>query len=190
MANFAGLPLAVAFMTTLGTSGLLTQLLKDVHINLVGLGWNLASFFGLMVVYTSFLVPLCIILLLPAFASLKNEWEEASLTLGASLKTYMLRVVGPIMLPSLVGTFVLLFANAFSTYVTAFVLAGGSVNLISIIIGYMINGNVSLNVSLGDALAIEEMIVLGLAVMIFLSMQKLRTSKESVSSKEVVTRAS
>ncbi len=190
MANFAGLPLAVAFMTTLGMSGLLTELLKSVNINLIAWGWNLASFSGLMVVYTSFLVPLCIILLLPALSSLKAEWEEASATLGAPFRTYVWRVVGPMMLPSLVGTFALLFANAFSTYVTAFVVAGGSVNLIPLIIGYMINGNVSLDVSLGDSLAIEEMVVLGLAVVLFLSMQKKRASKNVGSTTGEVQHAS
>lgn len=190
MANFAGLPLAVAFMTTLGMSGILTELLKTVHINLIRLGWNLTSFTGLMVVYTSFLVPLCIILLLPALSSLKNEWEEASATLGAPMHTYIFRVVAPMMFPSLIGTFALLFANAFSTYVTAYELAGGSVNLIPLIIGYLIDGNVSINVSLGDSLAMEEMIVLGLAVLLFLSMQKVRTFKEDVSFKRGVKRAS
>lgn len=178
MANFAGLPLAVAFMTTLGASGLLTNLLQQVlHLNLTQLGWNLASFDGLLVVYTSFLVPLSIVLLLPGIASMTADWEEASATLGAPTWFYFWRVVRPMLMPSFLGTFALLFANAFSTYVTAFELAGGSVNLIPLQIGYMINGNVSMNVALGDALAMEEMVVLGAAVVLYLVMQRTRAAR-------------
>ncbi|WDL99097.1 ABC transporter permease [Alicyclobacillus sp. ALC3] len=178
MANFAGLPLAVAFMTTLGASGLLTNLLQHaLHLNLTQLGWNLASFGGLLVVYTSFLVPLAIVLLLPSIGSMKADWEEASATLGAPTWFYFWRVVRPMLLPSFLGTFALLFANAFSTYVTAFELAGGSVNLIPLQIGYMMNGNVSMNVALGDALAMEEMVVLGLAVALYLVMQRTRAAR-------------
>lgn len=173
MANFAGLPLAVAFMATLGTSGILTVLINEVFgISITALGWNIASFSGLLVAYLSFLTPLAVILLLPAVSSLRKEWEEAVLTMGAPLSTYLRRIVFPILLPSMVSTLALLFANAFSTYVTAYELAGSSVNLIPILIGYMVNGNVSMNLGLGDALAIEEMIVLGFAVLLYLVAQK------------------
>ncbi|OPG17232.1 ABC transporter permease [Ferroacidibacillus organovorans] len=173
MANFAGLPLAVAFMATLGTSGILTLLVNQLFsVNLTNLGWNLASFSGLLVAYLSFLTPLSVILLLPAVTSLKKEWEEAVYTLGAPIQTYIRRVALPMLFPSLVSTFALLFANAFSTYVTAYELAGGSVNLVPILIGYMVNGNVSMNLGLGDALSMEEMIVLSLAVLLYLFAQR------------------
>lgn len=172
MANFAGLPLAVAFMATLGTSGILTVLISEVFgVSITALGWNIASFSGLLVAYLSFLTPLAVILLLPAVTSLRREWEEAVLTMGAPLSTYIRRIVLPILLPSMVSTLALLFANAFSTYVTAYELAGSSINLIPILIGYMVNGNVSMNLGLGDALAIEEMIVLGIAVVLYLVAQ-------------------
>ncbi len=173
MANFAGLPLAVAFMATLGTSGLLTVLINQLFaVNITALGWNLASFSGLLVAYLSFLTPLAVILLLPAVSSLRKEWEEAVYTLGAPLRTYLRRVALPVLFPSIVGTLALLFANAFSTYVTAYELAGGSVNLVPILIGYMVDGNVSMNLGLGDALAMEEMVVLGLAVVVYLAAQR------------------
>lgn len=173
MANFAGLPLAVAFMATLGTSGILTVAINELFgVNLTALGWNIASFSGLLVAYLSFLTPLAVILLLPAVSSLQKEWEEAVFTLGAPLATYLRRIVLPIVFPSLVSTLALLFANAFSTYVTAYELAGSSVNLVPILIGYMVNGNVSMNLGLGDALAIEEMVVLGVAVLLYLIAQR------------------
>lgn len=173
MANFAGLPLAVAFMATLGTSGILTLLINQYfHVNIVSLGWNLASFSGLFVAYLSFLTPLAVILMIPAVGSLHKEWEEAVYTLGAPLAVYLRRVVVPVLFPSMIGTLALLFANAFSTYVTSYELAGGSVNLVPILIGYMVNGNVSMNLGLGDALSMEEMVVLGLAVVVYFFAQR------------------
>lgn len=173
MANFAGLPLAVAFMATMGTSGFITLLFQTLfRTSLMNMGFNLASASGLIVVYATFLVPLAVILLLPAVHSIRYEWEEAAYTLGGSTWTYVRTVVTPILLPSLVGTFALLFANAFSSYVTAYAIAGGTVNLIPLQIGYLINGNVSMNLGLGDALAMLEIIVLGLSVAVFLLMQR------------------
>lgn len=177
MANFAGLSLAVAFMVTLGTTGIVTVMVSQLtQIPTVDLGWNLASFGGLLLIYTSFQIPLAVVLLLPAFLSLQREWEEAVYSLGANLGTYVLRIVAPILFPSLIGTLALLFANAFSAYVTAFAIAGGTINLLPIQIGYLIDGNLSMNLGLGDALAMEEMAVLGIAVAIFLVMQRFQFS--------------
>lgn len=178
MANFAGLPLAVAFMASLGTSGFVTLIFHTLFgKSLTDMGFNLASAGGLVIVYASFLVPLAVILLLPAVHSVRREWEEAVYTLGGSLWRYIGSVVLPILLPSIVGTFALLFANAFSSYVTAYAIAGGTVSLIPIQIGYLINGNVSMNLGLGDALAILEVIVLGLSVVVFLLMQRQGVSR-------------
>ncbi len=173
MANFAGLPLAVAFMATLGTSGILTVIINQLlHVNLVTMGWNIASFSGLFVAYLSFLTPLSVILMFPAVGSLHKEWEEAVYTLGAPHSIYLRKVAIPVLFPSMVSTFALLFANAFSTYVTSYELAGGSVNLVPILIGYMVNGNVSMNLGLGDALSMEEMVVLGGAIVLYFLAQR------------------
>jgi putative spermidine/putrescine transport system permease protein len=48
--NFAGIPLAFAFLATLGPTGLVTVLLMQVFgINLRALGFNLLSFWGLTI---------------------------------------------------------------------------------------------------------------------------------------------
>ena len=173
MANFAGLPLAVAFMATLGTSGILTVFLQQYfHVDIVAMGFNLAAFSGLFLAYLSFLTPLAVILMLPAVSSLHQEWEEAMYTLGASFFLYLRKVAVPVLLPSMIGTLGLLFANAFSTYVTSYELAGSSINLVPILIGYMVNGNVSMNLGLGDALSMEEMIVLGVSISFYFFAQR------------------
>lgn len=187
MANFAGLPLAIAFMATLGASGMFTSFLNHVlAVNLAQMGWNLASEQGLLVIYTTFQTPLAVILLLPAIKSLESQWEEAVYTLGASLWTYLGRVALPILLPGLFGTFALLFANSFSAYVTAYAISGGSINLLPLQIGYLIDGNVTLNMGLGDALAVEEMVVLALSLGLFLVMSKLQSTRMGRGKKQLV----
>ena len=62
--NFAGVPLAFAFIATLGRLGLVTVLLRDLFgINLYGLGFNLFSFVGLAVVYLYFQLPLMFLIM-------------------------------------------------------------------------------------------------------------------------------
>ncbi|MHB1683095.1 MAG: ABC transporter permease [Bacilli bacterium] len=175
LANFAGLPLAVAFMVTLGASGLVTNALQTfLHINLSQMGFNLSSSAGLILVYSAFQVPLALLVSLPAFSSIPDDLEGAALSLGCGVPGYLWRVLLPILAPSLLGTFALLFANAFSAYVTAYAIAGGSINLIPIQIGYLIDGNVSLNIGLGNALAVEEMVVLGASLWVFALSIRLR----------------
>ncbi len=180
LANFAGLPLAVAFMVTLGASGLVTNALQALlHINLSQMGFNLSSSGGLILVYSAFQVPLALLVSLPAFSSIPDDLEAAALSLGCGVPGYLWRVLLPILAPSLLGTFALLFANAFSAYVTAYAIAGGSINLIPIQIGYLIDGNVSLNVGLGNALAVEEMVVLGASLWVFALSVRLRAKRRA-----------
>ncbi len=178
LANFAGLPLAVAFMVTFGVSGLVTNALqKFFHFNLSQTGFNLSSSVGLILVYCAFQIPLAVLVLLPAYSSLSEDLEAAALSLGCNVLEYFRRVLIPVLAPSFLGTFSLLFANAFSAYVTAYAIAGGSVNLIPIQIGYLINGNVSLNVGLGNALAVEEMVVLSLSLSLFVLSLRMRKKR-------------
>ena len=64
--NFAGVPLAFAFIATLGRVGFLTALLKNVGIDLYNLGFNLDSFTGLSLTYTFFQLPLMVLIIVPA----------------------------------------------------------------------------------------------------------------------------
>ncbi|NLY65373.1 MAG: ABC transporter permease subunit [Alcaligenaceae bacterium] len=149
--NFAGVPLAFAFIIILGTNGAITLML-----NKLGFldNFDLYTRAGLTVVYTYFQIPLAILLLYPAFDALKEDWEEAAKLLGASTFTYWRKVVLPIMLPSLLGSFVLLLANALGAYATAFALTASNVNLVPIRIGALVAGDISLNPNLAAALSI------------------------------------
>jgi putative spermidine/putrescine transport system permease protein len=167
-ANFAGVPLAFAFIATLGVTGFVTVLLHNwLHINLYDIGFNLYTFWGLALAYTYFQIPLMILLMLPALNGLRPVWREAAENLGASNFTYWRRVALPVLLPSIVAAMMLLFANAFGAFATAYALAQGNINLVTILISFAVNGNVSMDVGLGNALAGGMIIVLLVVVSIY-----------------------
>lgn len=170
-ANFAGVPLAFAFVATLGVTGFVTVLFRNLfHVNLYDLGFNLYSFWGLVLVYIYFQFPLMILVTVPALAALRPEWREAATNLGASNFTYWWRVALPVLLPSLVAAVMLLFANSFGAFATAFALAQGNINLVPILISFVVSGNVSIDVGLGNALAVGMIVVLFIAVMLYTAM--------------------
>lgn len=167
-ANFAGVPLAFAFVATLGVTGFVTAALLNVfHLDLYGLGFSIYQFWGLVIVYVYFQLPLMILLTLPALNGLRPEWKEAATNLGASNFTYWRRVGLPVLLPSLVAASMLLFANSFGAFATAFALAQGNINLVPILINFVMNGNVTVDFGLGNALAVGMIIVLLVAVSLY-----------------------
>lgn len=167
-ANFAGVPLAFAFVATLGVTGFVTVGLQNwLHLHLYDLGFSIYQFWGLVLVYVYFQLPLMILVTLPALSALRPEWREAATNLGASTFTYWQRVALPILLPSLIAAAMLLFANSFGAFATAFALAQGNINLVPILINFVVNGNVTIDFGLGDALAVGMVIVLLVAVSLY-----------------------
>ena len=133
--NFAGVPLALAFIFTLGQIGLVSRLLTEVFgIDLRDSGFSLYTKLGLEIVYMYFQFPLMVLIIAPALDGLKKEWREAAENMGASSVQYWRRVALPILMPSILGTVILLFGNAFGAQATAFQLTGGTINLVTILI--------------------------------------------------------
>ncbi|WP_373283243.1 ABC transporter permease [Frigidibacter albus] len=161
--NFAGLPLAFAFIATIGPAGLITVWLRtEFGINLrAATGFNLFSTTGLIITYLFFQVPLMILIITPALDGLKREWREAASMLGATGWQYWRMVALPILLPSLLGTFALLFANSFGAVATAFALAGPQLNIAPILLFSQIRGDVLGNPGLGYALAFGMIVITG-----------------------------
>ena len=164
--NFAGVPLAFAFIAVLGRTGFVTVLMRNLfHINIyTDVGFNLYSFAGLTLTYMYFQFPLMILIMAPALDGLKREWREACENLGASQFEYWRFVALPILLPSLLGTMILLFGNAFGAYATAYALTGGNLPIITILIGSQITGDVLHNVNLGYAMALGMVIIMVLSL--------------------------
>lgn len=175
-ANFAGVPLAFAFIATLGSLGLLTTLLKQVGIDLYGLGFSLYSISGLTLVYSYFQIPLMVIIISPAIAALKPSWREAAENLGATDGQYW-RLVGlPVLLPSLLSAWILLFGSAFSAYATAYALTSGNIGLVTTEISNVLSGNVMSSPQTGAALSVG-MIVVMVGVLLLSAMLARRSTR-------------
>ena len=174
--NFAGVPLAFAFLATLGPAGLITLWLRNsIGIDLRTLGFNLLSFWGLTITYLFFQIPLMILIITPALDGLKKEWKEAATVLGATGFQYWRMVALPILFPSLLGTFALLFANSFGAVATAFALTGPQLNIVPIKLFAQIRGDVLGDPHLGYALAFGMIVITGIANTIYIV---LRTRSE------------
>lgn len=174
--NFAGVPLAFAFLATLGPVGLITLWLRNsLGIDLRSLGFNLLSFWGLSLTYLFFQIPLMILIITPALDGLKKEWREAATVLGATNWQYWRMIALPILFPSMLGTFALLFANSFGAVATAFALTGPQLNIVPIKLFAQIRGDVLGNPNLGYALAFGMIVITGIANTIYIV---LRTRSE------------
>jgi putative spermidine/putrescine transport system permease protein len=167
--NFAGVPLAFAFIATIGPVGLVTVWLRtEFGINLRAYGFNLFSTTGLILTYLFFQIPLMILIITPALDGLKREWREAAEVLGATGAQYWRMVALPILFPSLLGTFALLFANSFGAVATAFALAGPQLNIAPILLFSQIRGDVLGSPGLGYALAFGMIVITGVANAIYI----------------------
>ena len=171
--NFAGVPLAFAFIATMGRMGMVTFVLKSVFgINLYDAGFNLYSFWGLCLTYLYFQLPLMVLIITPALDGVRREWREASESLGASRLQYWRHVALPILMPSLLSSMILLFGNAFGAYATAYALTGGMLNLVPILIGAQIQGDVLHDPNLGYALALGMVGVMALCILGYQILQR------------------
>lgn len=171
--NFAGVPLAFAFIATLGRVGLITVFLKNAFgLFLYDTPFNLYNFWGLSVVYMYFQFPLMVLIIAPALDGLKREWREAAENLGGSYFQYWRHVAFPILLPSILGAMILLFGNAFGAVATAYALTGGSLQIITLKIGQQMRGDVLHNPNLGYALALGMFVIMTLSLVGYSVLQR------------------
>jgi putative spermidine/putrescine transport system permease protein len=171
--NFAGIPLALAFIFTLGNVGLVTRFLMDAFgIDLRAGGFSLYTKLGLELTYMYFQFPLMVLIIAPALDGLRREWREASENMGASSSQYWRYIALPILTPALLGTVILLFGNAFGAQATAFQLTGGTINLVTILIGAQISGDVLHNPGLGYSLAMGMVAIMGISIGIYSLLQR------------------
>jgi putative spermidine/putrescine transport system permease protein len=165
--NFAGVPLALAFTFTLGASGILTP-----FINALGVHLNIYSKTALELAYLYFQFPLMVLIIAPAIDGLRKDWREASENMGASAFQYWRYVALPILLPSLLGTVILLFGNAFGAQATAFQLSGGAINIVTIQITRQIRGDAANDLGVGYALAMGMVAIMGITIAAYAFLQR------------------
>lgn len=151
--NFAGIPLAFAYIILLGSSGVLLIFGRRAGIDWLA-NYNLYSPWGLCIVYLYFQLPMGIILLLPIYDALDKGWRESAELLGASSFQYWRRIGLLVLMPSIVGVFAMMFANAMGAYASAEALTGTGVNLLSIRIANTVTGDIFARPEIGAALSV------------------------------------
>ncbi|MEY4401429.1 MAG: hypothetical protein RL072_1294 [Actinomycetota bacterium] len=167
-ANMGGIPLAFAFLAAFGMQGLATRLLREINVDLVGWGFKITDFWGIVLVYLYFQIPLMTLILVPALDGLRRTWHEAAQSLGASAPQYWRLVAFPILLPALLGGFLLLVSNSFAAYATAFALSSGSSRLVPVQIRFFLQGEtITGKTNLGYAMAAWMVLITALLVVGF-----------------------
>jgi putative spermidine/putrescine transport system permease protein len=188
--NFAGVPLAFAFIATIGPAGLITLWLRtELGIVLQAGIWNvpegfwlagvlpeqvrfprftILSSWGLILTYLFFQIPLMILIITPALDGLRREWREAAQVLGATGFQYWRMVAFPILFPSILGCMALLFANSFGAVATAIALTGPALNIAPILLYAQIRGDVLGNPHLGYALALGMIVITAAANAVYI----------------------
>jgi putative spermidine/putrescine transport system permease protein len=179
LAQFGGVTLAFAFIATVGQSGIVTLWLYGVtnhHVNLGGTLW-LFSLKGLILVYTYYQIPLMVIVFMPAIDGMKTQWREAADNLGATTWQYWRFIGGPLLLPSFLGSMLLLFANAFSAYATAAALVTQGAPILPLQIRAALTSEVLLGYkNLGYAIALEMVVIVAIVMFGYAQLQR-RTAR-------------
>lgn len=166
-ANMGGLPLAFAFLSLLGRQGILTKILEYFDWRIYDGDFTLGGVNGLIIVYSYFNIPLMLLVTLPAIDGLRPTWREACANLGGTAWTYWRRIGIPVLAPSLLGGFLLLFANSFSAYATARVLTDNS-KIVPLRIGFFLGGDVRIGEdAVGYSLAAWMIIIMGGAMTVY-----------------------
>jgi putative spermidine/putrescine transport system permease protein len=177
LANTGGIPLAFMFFAAIGMQGQITKILKALGWDIYAGQFSLGTFTGILIVYLYFQLPLMIIIFSPAIVALRREWVEAAYNLGASQFNYWRTIGIPLLFPSFVASFLLLFASGFSAYATANALTVGNLPLTPLQIGGLLDGNVSASqLNLGKALSSVMILISALAIIPYLIIQR-RTSR-------------
>jgi putative spermidine/putrescine transport system permease protein len=172
-ANLGGIPLAFAFIALLGRQGLLTKILDGLFgYDLYGGDFRLDTTAGLTTVYLYFQIPLMVLIILPAIDGLETSWREACANLGGTTFTYWRRVGLPVLMPALLGGFLLLFANAFSAYATAKAMTQKSL-IVPLRINFYFRGDISTGEEqLGFALAAWMILIMTVCMGLYWVLRK------------------
>lgn len=178
ISNFSGVPLAFAYIIMLGNTGVLTLMGQKFGIEFLA-EFPLYSVIGLMLTYIYFQIPLSILLLIPAFESIREEWKDAVSLLGGTSRDFWFKVGVPVLMPSLLSTFSTLFANAISAYATAYALVMNNISILPIRISEQYVGDVVQNPHLGGALAVVLMALMILSVFVNTQIVKKNRMSES-----------
>ena len=164
VSNFAGVPLAFAYMILLGNAGLMVHVGERLGISALA-DFNLYTSDGMCMIYVYFQIPLATLLLVPAFAGIRKEWKEAVALLGGRESLFWRKVGIPVLMPEILGTFSVLFANALAAYATVYALMMNNISLLPIQIAGSYVGEVKTRPGLGGALSVVMMVLMCLMIL-------------------------
>lgn len=165
VSNFAGIPLAFAYMILLGNAGLVVNIGKELGINALST-YNLYTMDGMSLIYIYFQIPLSTLLLIPAFDGVQKQWKEACTLLGGTPGIFWRKVGIPVLMPSILGTFSVLFANALAAYATIYALMMDNIALLPVQIAGCFTGEVKIRAGLGGALSVVMMAIMVIMILI------------------------
>jgi putative spermidine/putrescine transport system permease protein len=174
LAQFGGVMLAFAFLATFGFNGLVTLFLHDqLGVDTFAWGGWIYELPGLVLVYTYFQIPLMVIVFLPSLDGMRQEWYDASASLGGGSWAFWRHVGGPILAPSFLGALLLLFTNAFSAYATAAALISQGCPIITLQIGCQMQSEIVLGQeNVGKALALGMIVIVSLVMLVYAFIQR------------------
>ncbi|MEV4395248.1 ABC transporter permease subunit [Nonomuraea sp. NPDC049607] len=142
--NFAGIGLAFGFVALIGSTGMLTLVLKG----LFGIEDNpfpsLGSFKGMNVVYLYFNIPMFVLLTLPALSVLKDDWQEAAAVCHATRWQFWRYVGLPVLSPFVIAGWLLVFTWTIGVYAVAYAIGSSpsATKLITLQIGTTLESSV------------------------------------------------
>lgn len=165
VSNFAGIPLAFAYMILLGNAGLVVNIGKELGINALST-YNLYTMNGMSLIYIYFQIPLSTLLLIPAFDGVQKQWKEACTLLGGTPGIFWRKVGIPVLMPSILGTFSVLFAIALAAYATIYALMMDNIALLPVQIAGCFTGEVKIRAGLGGALSVVMMAIMVIMILI------------------------
>ena len=164
--NSLKISLTFSYMILLGNAGFMVHVGQKLGIEGLA-GYNLYTSGGMSMIYVYFQIPLATLLLIPAFEGIRREWKEAVALLGGNMTCFWTKVGVPVLMPGILGTFSVLFANALAAYATVYALMMNNISLLPIQIAGSFVGEVKLKPGLGGALSVVMMAMM--VIMIFVT---------------------
>jgi putative spermidine/putrescine transport system permease protein len=175
--HFTGVPLVFAFISILGTLGVFVLIGKQLNIGVLG-HFDLYTKTGLLLTYIYFQIPLGTLIMIPAFEAIHPEWKESASLLQASPFQFWWKVGIPVLIPSIAGTFSILFANAVSSFATPYTLLN-NFPLMTISIAGLFVADVRPKPNLGSAFSIIMLFII-IAVILLTNLIKKVFAKGAV----------
>lgn len=151
---------AYSWILMLGNNGLITRSLKDLGLDVP----SIYGFAGIVLVLTLQLVPLIFTYLMGAWRTVDVSLLEAAESMGMTGWRRALKVITPLLLPTILGGSLLVFVRAFADFGTP-MLIGQGFRTIPVLIYSSFVGEVSVDRSFAAAVAV---IVIALTLGVFL----------------------